>query len=122
MTTQKERIYVVKVSNDDDYFIVLAETKDDAVEKLQEYWRPCNDGLGKIWECVSEGYPIECLREGRHFAWFKNIAIGDTNDDTRKYLIEEEEMGQKFRQNEFIRKERIKEEIEYLFKTQKTSR
>ena len=111
MKEKQEKVYVVHVS-DDDYFVVLAKSKDEAVERLQEYWRPCNDGLGKIWTSVSEGYPIKSLQEGRHFGWFESIAKGGRPDDAP---IIEEPMGNEFKDNIFQQTDRVDEEIKALF-------
>ena len=52
MKETQEKVYVVHVS-DDDYFVVLAKSKDEAVKTLPEYWRP-STCLGKIWTSVSK--------------------------------------------------------------------
>ena len=104
------KIYIVTCS-EGDYFIVLAKTKDDAVEKLQEYWRPLN-GMGKIWERVSEGFPLSSLLEGRHLTWIEHIGKGGHPDDSPNTS---EEMGKNFVENEFKRGDRVREEIKTMF-------
>ena len=68
----RESIYTIHI-HEDDYFIVIAKNKADAIKKLQDYWRPICGGMDKLYCSVSRGQPLKHLKEGRHFDWFKRI-------------------------------------------------
>lgn len=64
------KLYVIKVFKED-YFFVYASSQKEAINKLQVYWNPINNGMGKLYECV-KGFSEKELLEGRHLAFFQN--------------------------------------------------
>jgi hypothetical protein len=72
MTSKKPIInlkgYKLYCLNDD--FLVLARTDKEAYDKLQEFWKPCNDGLGQILQKMAKK-PAQELIKGFHLVYLK---------------------------------------------------
>ena len=79
-----EKLYIIRVHEaEEDYFFVLAKNKTDAINKLQGYWNPINDGMGKLFEVVGRGQSLNIIRKGRHLAYFKRICVEENNNILR---------------------------------------
>ena len=75
-----EKLYIIRVYEaEEDYFFVLAKNKTDAINRLQEYWNPINDGMGKLFEVIGRGQSLNIIRKGRHLAYFKRICVEENN-------------------------------------------
>ena len=64
-----DKFYVIHVFADD-YFFTMARSRKEAIQKLQDYWNPITDGMGKLF-ISCKGFSLNSLREGRHLEFYK---------------------------------------------------